>query len=178
MKVLYWRMLPLLFFMGLVFFFWRGLSLDPGHLPSSQLGKDLPSFRLPVLGDPNVELTSATFRGQVTLLNVWASWCHACTEEQYFLLKLAREGVTIYGMNYKDRVEDAKDWLTTWGNPYRLVGEDVTGRVGIDLGVYGTPETFLIDKRGVIRYRHAGALTEVVWQNELLPLMKQWEQSA
>lgn len=177
MKTIHWRLIPFLMFVMLGLFFWRGLSLDPQHLPSAKLGKPLPPFRLPVLGNAQSELTPASMQGHIALLNVWASWCMACNEEQVFLMRLAREGVAIYGVNYKDNSHDASNWLATWGNPYRLVGEDTTGRVGIDLGVYGAPETFLIDKRGMIRYRHVGVLTEMVWQRELLPIIKHLEQT-
>ncbi len=177
MKPVYWRVIPLIVFGLLVSFLWRGLSLDPQHLPSAQLGKPLPSFRLSVLGDAQAEFTPAMMRGHVTLLNIWASWCMACSEEQLLLMQLAREGIIIYGLNYKDNADEASKWLDSWGNPYRMVGEDLTGKVGIDLGVYGAPETFLVDKTGIIRYRHVGVLTEFVWQRELLPLMKQLEQT-
>ena len=175
---MHWRIIPLVVFGVLVIFFGRGLLLDPQHLPSAKLGKPLPQFRLSVLSDEQEMLTPTTLQGQVSLLNVWASWCTACTNEQLFLLQLAHEGVAIYGLNYKDNTEDAKKWLSQWGNPYRLVGADITGSVAIDLGVYGAPETFLVDKAGIIRYRHVGVLTAVVWQQEFLPLIKQLEQAA
>ena len=175
MKAVYWRVIPLFLFTILVVFLWRGLSLDPQNLPSVRLGKPLPIFQLSVLGDKNAQFTPNTMRGHVALLNVWASWCDACTEEQTFLLELARQGVPIYGLNYKDTVENATNWLSEWGNPYQLIGKDENGRVGIDLGVYGAPETFLIDASGVIRYRHAGALNALVWQQEFMPRIKQLE---
>ncbi len=177
MKAVYWRIAPLMVFMVLGLFFWRGLSLEPQHLPSAQLGKPLPPFRVPSIGDEQIVFSPSSLLGQVALLNVWASWCAACTDEQLFLLQLAQEGTAIYGLNYKDNRTDARKWLTEWGNPYRLVGEDVTGKVAIDLGVYGAPETFLIDKTGVIRYRHAGVLNETIWQQEFLPRIKQLEQA-
>ncbi len=179
MKAIHWRIIPLIVFVLLVIFLGRGLSLDPQHLPSAQLGKPLPQFRLPTLGgDEQTDLTPTVLHGQVALLNVWASWCAACTDEQFFLLQLAREGVAIYGLNYKDNIEDAKKWLAEWGNPYRLVGADLDGRVAIDLGVYGAPETFLVDKEGMIRYRHVGVLNAMIWQRDFLPLMKTLEQAA
>jgi len=177
MKSIPWRLIPLIVFIVLLVFFGRGLWLDPQHLPSVQLGKALPTFQLPVLGDAPKKLSPADFQGSITLLNVWASWCDACTEEQHFLMQLARDGVVIYGLNYKDHPDDAKKWLTEWGNPYRLVGSDVSGKVAIDLGVYGTPETFLIDKTGVIRYRHVGLLNPTVWRQVFVPMMKQLEQT-
>ena len=173
-----WRVIPLIVFALLVVFFWRGLSLDPHHLPLAQLDKPLPQFQLPTLSGDQTTLTQTALHGQVALLNVWASWCAACTDEQIFLMQLAREGVVIYGLNYKDNPQEAKQWLAEWGNPYKVVGEDVEGKVAIDLGVYGAPETFLVDKTGVIRYRHAGVLDAVVWQKEFLPRIKALELTA
>ena len=178
MKILNWRLIPFVMFVGLAVFFWRGLSLDPQNLPSAHLGKPLPEFRLVSLVDPSSQLTASSLKGHITLLNVWASWCEACTDEQAFLMNLAKQGVLIYGLNYKDNPLNAKEWLETWGNPYQLVGEDIHGRVAIDLGVYGAPETFLIDKAGIILYRHVGVLNSSVWQQEFLPRIKQLEQSA
>ena len=175
MKAMYWRLIPLIMFALLVIFFWRGLSLNPQELPSVTLGKPLPVFALPVLGEKVLTFTPTVMRGHISLLNVWASWCSACTEEQVFLLALARQGVPIYGLNYKDKRDDAERWLTEWGNPYKSIGLDQQGQVAIDLGVYGAPETFLIDKRGVIQYRHAGVLTEKVWLEVFLPRMKALE---
>jgi len=176
MKAVYWRLIPLLIFGLLVFFLWRGLSLDPKSLPSVQIGKPLPEFELSILGKKNVQFTPSALRGQVTLLNVWASWCAACTDEQVFLLQLAREGMPIYGLNYKDNPDNALQWLVEWGNPYQLIGSDIDGKVAIDLGVYGAPETFLLDKSGVIRYRHAGVIDAAVWADEFLPRIKKLEQ--
>lgn len=175
MSSLYWRMIPFLIFVVLTVFFLRGLSLDPHDLPLAQLNKPLPRFELPVLGAEHASMTSGAFRGHVTLLNVWASWCEACTEEQVFLLQLAREGVNIYGLNYKDKPKAARAWLLTWGNPYKMVGADVAGKVAIDLGVYGAPETFLIDKAGYVRYRHVGVLTKDIWARDFVERIKQLE---
>ena len=175
MKALHWRLIPLCLFALLVAFFWRGLSLDPQHLPSVKLGQALPDFSLPTLNGLNKGsdelLTPNAMRGQMVLLNVWASWCDACSQEQFFLMNLAQQGVAIYGLNYKDNTESATHWLAEWGNPYRMVGADMQGQVAIDLGVYGAPETFLIDKKGVIQYRHAGIMTADVWRREFLPRM-------
>lgn len=169
MKAVYWRLLPLTLFALLAFFFWRGLSLNPQDLPSVKLGQSLPMFELPALDQKDAKFTSQTMQGQVALLNVWASWCEACTQEQVFLLQLARQGVVIYGLNYKDSTEDATHWLTEWGNPYKAIGSDTRGQVAIDLGVYGAPETFLIDKAGIIQYRHAGILTTKIWEEAFVP---------
>lgn len=178
MKSIGWKLIPVTLFLLLSFFLWRGLSLDPHKLPSVQLGKSLPVFTVPQLQNPEAAFSSSTLRQQVVLLNVWASWCEACVEEQVFMMQLAREGVPIYGLNYKDRSADAMQWLAQWGNPYKLIGQDTEGKVAIDLGVYGAPETFVIDKQGIIRYRHVGIMTQDVWIKEIAPLMKQLEQTS
>lgn len=177
MKLMHWRLIPLFVFALLVLFLWRGLSLDPQKLPSVQLGQRLPAFKLPVLGDSNHFFTQELFKGKVTLLNVWASWCAACIEEQAFLLQLSNHNVPIIGLNYKDESDKAKQWLADWGNPYQLIGEDQSGKVAIDLGVYGAPETFLIDKQGIIRFRHVGVLDERSWKDDFLPRIKQLQVS-
>ncbi|QMT60719.1 DsbE family thiol:disulfide interchange protein [Legionella sp. PC997] len=178
MKKIGWKVIPIALFLLLCVFLWRGLSLNPHELPSVQLGKALPEFSLPQLQDPNSFFNSNQLRDQVLLLNVWASWCAACIDEQVFMLQLAREGIPIYGLNYKDKANDALRWLEQWGNPYKLIIQDQDGKVAIDLGVYGAPETFVVDKKGVIRYRHAGVLTQEVWLKEVLPLIKQLEQTS
>lgn len=178
MNKLGWRLIPIILFMVLSIFLWRGLSLDPHHLPSVQVGKKLPEFSLPQLQNPNTAFLSSDLPKQVVLLNVWASWCEACVEEQVFLMQLAREGVPIYGLNYKDNSKEALQWLSQWGNPYQLIGQDIQGKVAIDLGVYGAPETFVIDKQGRIRYRQVGVMTQEAWIKDIQPLMKQLEQAA
>lgn len=177
MKRIGWRIIPIVLFVLLSIFLWRGLSLNPHHLPSVQLGKSLPDFTLPELYNPQSFFRSNQMRKRVVLLNVWASWCIACMDEQVFLLQLARQGVPIYGLNYKDKPEDALRWLAQWGNPYKLIMQDRDGKAAIDLGVYGAPETFVIDKKGIIRYRYAGVMSQELWQKEILPLMKQLEQA-
>jgi cytochrome c biogenesis protein CcmG/thiol:disulfide interchange protein DsbE len=177
MRKIGWRLIPMILFVLLSVFLWRGLSLNPRELPSVQLGKSLPEFTLPQLQNPESTFSSKQIHDEVVLLNVWASWCAACTDEQVFMLQLAREGVPIYGLNYKDKAEDALEWLTQWGNPYKVVIQDRDGKVAIDLGVYGAPETFVIDKQGIIRYRHAGIMNQELWQKEIKPLMKQLEQT-
>ncbi|WP_238551369.1 DsbE family thiol:disulfide interchange protein [Legionella oakridgensis] len=138
----------------------------------------MPPFQLPDLNDEHTLFTSNLLQGKTTLLNVWASWCAACSEEQVFLLQLARQGVPLYGLNYKDNPKDATRWLAEWGNPYKRTGNDLNGKVAIELGVYGTPETFLIDAQGVIQYRHAGPLNDEVWTREFLPRIKALEKTA
>lgn len=177
MKARLWRLIPLLVFFILGAFLWRGLSLEPQKLPSVQLGRVLPAFQLERL-DAEGFLTPDSMKGQVVLLNVWASWCAACTEEQVFLMKISREGIPLFGLNYKDKPEDARKWLGVWGNPFRAIGSDTLGRVAIDLGVYGAPETFVIDKRGVIRYRQVGIIDESHWQSIFAPLIKKLQDEA
>lgn len=159
-----WRFLPLILFIPLCIFLYRGLFLHPSELPSAVVGKALP-------GDIPFRTHMIT-QNEAALLNVWASWCEACNEEQVFLLKLQRQGIKIYGLNYKDDPLDAKIWLETWGNPYVMIAEDQKGRIAMDLGVYGAPETFLIDKNGIVQYRWAGILNETIWEREILPRMK------
>ncbi|MFI4919201.1 MAG: DsbE family thiol:disulfide interchange protein [Legionellales bacterium] len=173
-----WRLIPVGFFLLLSFFLWRGLSLDPHHLPSVQIGKNIAQFKVPQLQNPQEDFSPKNLNQQVVLLNIWASWCEACVEEQVFLMQLARDGVPIYGLNYKDKAEDALRWLEQWGNPYKLIGQDTAGKVAIDLGVYGAPETFVLDKQGMIRYRHVGVLNQEIWLHTIAPLMKKLEQAA
>lgn len=165
------RILPLCIFGSLIIFFWRSLSLDPHKLPSIQVGKLLPTFALSNLEHDQL-FSSQMLSGKSVLLNIWASWCDACIEEQDFLMHLAQTGITIYGINYKDNNKSARHWLKTWGNPYQLVGEDNTGKVAMNLGVYGTPETFLIDSNGIVRFRHAGILNAQVWEKDFIPRMR------
>lgn len=170
----WWRLLPLIFLGILALFLWRGLSLQPNLLPSVLLNKPLPAFQLPNLLKPETQLTERTFMGEVALVNVWASWCNSCHQEHHFLMTLAAKNmIAIYGLNYRDEAAAALKWLDTLGNPYRQVAFDQKGTVAIDWGVYGAPETFLLDKQGIVRYRHVGVLTEQVWQERLLPIIKQ-----
>lgn len=176
MRRLDWRLIPLFFFLLLCAFLWRGLFLDPHHLPSVQIGKKIPVFTLPDLLNSGLSFSSSHLPPEVFLLNVWVSWCEACVDEQVFMLQLAREGIPIYGLNYKDKSVDAKTWLAQWGNPYKQVFQDSDGRVGMDLGVYGAPETFVIDRQGQIQYRHVGVINQEAWLKEIQPLMKTLEQ--
>lgn len=176
MKQLGWRILPVMFFLLLCVFLWRGLYLNPHYIPSVQIGKQVPSFNLPQLENPEITFSNRELRDKVVLLNIWASWCQACVEEQVFMMQLAREGVPIYGLNYKDDPKEALQWLSQWGNPFRMIGQDTDGKVAIDLGVYGAPETFVLDKQGVIRYRHVGIMTQSVWDKDVKPMMQQLEQ--
>ncbi|MBL8367108.1 MAG: DsbE family thiol:disulfide interchange protein, partial [Candidatus Accumulibacter sp.] len=167
-------LLPLLLFIVLVGFLAVGLRLKPREVPSPLVGKPAPAFTLPLLHDPEKTLSLADLRGQVWLLNVWASWCVACREEHPLLVDLARSGaVPLIGLNYKDPRADALQWLQRFGNPYRQSMSDTAGLVGIDFGVYGVPETFVIDKAGTIRFKHIGPVTPEVLRDKILPLVKQ-----
>lgn len=172
MKKIYF--IPLLLFISLVILFTIGLKLNPREVPSPLIGKPVPNFSLPLLGHPEQRITQDELKGHPLLLNVWASWCTACREEHALLLQAAKNNhVMIYGLDYKDRAEDAHKWLNLLGNPYRNVLFDQSGRVAIDFGVYGVPETFVIDKKGFIRYKHIGAITEEVLKQKILPLLQE-----
>ncbi len=150
-----------------------GLNLDPRKIPSPLVGKPLPAFTLPTLEDPQKTLSEADLRGRVVMINVWASWCVACKQEHPVLIDLARRKlVPIIGLNYKDPRAAALAVLKADGNPYDVSLVDADGRVGIDWGVYGVPETFVIDKQGIIRHKHIGPITPEVVERELLPLIK------
>jgi len=162
---------PLAIFLLLVGFLAVGLKLDPREVPSPLIGKPAPAFELPLLQQPDKRFTPADMRGKVWLLNVWASWCESCRDEHPLLVELSKQGVLpILGLNYKDKSEDAQRWLTQFGNPYQLSAVDADGRIGIDYGVYGVPETYLIDAGGVIRYKQIGAITPAILEQKILPL--------
>ena len=166
-------LLPLALFIGLVVFLAIGLGRDPHEVPSPLINKPAPAFQLPQLHEPAKTFSAQEMRGKVWLLNVWASWCISCREEHPLLLDFARSGaVPLYGLNYKDQRNDAIAWLNELGNPYLLSAVDLDGRVGIDYGVYGAPETYLIDREGVIRFKQVGPLTPEVIQNKILPLAR------
>lgn len=170
------RYLPAILFIALLGVLAVGLTLKPRELPSPLVGKATPDFRLPLLDAPERMMTPADMRGQVWLLNVWASWCGACREEHPVLLQLSRMStVPLYGLDYKDDPLDGAAWLARHGNPYRASLVDVDGRAGMDYGVYGVPETFVIDRNGVVRHKHVGVLTEQIVRDELLPLLAELE---
>jgi cytochrome c biogenesis protein CcmG/thiol:disulfide interchange protein DsbE len=153
------RYTPLIIFMLLVALLGIGLTLNPRLVPSPLVGKPVPEFELPVLGEEST-FSHHDLKGHITLLNVWASWCYACRVEHETVTQLSRRGFRIIGLNYKDKPEDAKAWLKQFGNPYQVVVEDATGRISIDWGVYGAPETFLIDRDGIIRHKVIGPLSD------------------
>ncbi len=166
-------LIPLGIFVVLAAFLGVGLKLDPREVPSPLVGKAAPAFTLPTLADPEARFSAEQMKGQVWVLNVWASWCVPCLAEHPYVTQLARmPGVTVVGLNYKDKPEDAKRWLARHGDPYRAIAADADGRVGIDFGVYGVPETFVIDRRGIIRHKHIGPITPESLRDEILPVIK------
>lgn len=168
------HLLPLALFLVLVGFLAVGLRLDPREVPSPLVGKPAPAFQTAALARPEVTIRRDDLLGRVWLLNVWASWCGACRDEHPVLVDYARRGgVPIYGLNYKDKREDGMGWLQQFGNPYTDSLFDPDGRIGIDYGVYGVPETFVIDRAGIIRYKHIGPITPAVLRDKIEPLLRQ-----
>ena len=166
------HLLPLIAFLVLVGFLAVGLKLDPRKVPSPLIGKPAPAFSLPRLDAPAQRLSSQEMRGKVWVLNVWASWCGPCRQEHTLIAELAKSGAAVYGLNYKDKPADAVAWLAELGNPYVATVSDVEGLVGIDFGVYGVPETFVIDQAGVIRLKHIGPMTPEALRDRVLPLLR------
>lgn len=162
---------PIALFAGVLVAFAVGLKRDPAILPSMLIGKPLPAFDLPAVRDGDVGLRSADLKGEPALLNVFASWCVACRVEHPTLMRLKAEGVPIHGLDWKDEAVDGAQWLSEHGDPYQRAGNDRTGRAGIDLGVSGVPETFVVDRTGRVRYRQVGAVTPEVWAQTIGPLM-------
>jgi len=167
-------LIPLGLFLVLVVFLAIGLTRDPNTLPSALIDKPAPTLRLPQLKDATKTFSAEDMRGKVWMMNVWASWCVACRDEHPFLFEYQKSGVVpIYGLNYKDRREDALGWLGELGDPYVLSAVDLDGRAGIDYGVYGAPETYIIDKSGTIRMKHVGPVTPDVWSTKILPRVQE-----
>jgi cytochrome c biogenesis protein CcmG/thiol:disulfide interchange protein DsbE len=165
-------LLPLGIFIALVLMLGVGLSLNPREVPSPLIGKPAPDFKLPYLQQPEKTFSPAEVKGKVWVLNVWASWCAPCREEHPHITALARSGLApVYGLNYKDQREDAIAWLARYGDVYQASVSDLDGRVGIDYGVYGVPETYLIDKQGVIRYKRVGVVTPDILKEKIIPLI-------
>ena len=165
------RLMPLIIFAVLVIFLAVGLTLNPREVPSPLIGKPAPEFELPLLLQEG-SFSNKDLIGHVTLLNVWASWCFACRQEHEVVKHLSREGVRIIGLNYKDDASDAKQWLAKLGNPYQAIAADRDGRIAIDWGVYGAPETFLIDQQGIIRHKVIGPLSDQEKFDALMAVMK------
>jgi cytochrome c biogenesis protein CcmG/thiol:disulfide interchange protein DsbE len=166
-------LIPLVILAALVAFLAVGLTLNPREVPSPLIGKAVPEFALPPVKGRSLGLASGDLRGEVSMVNVFASWCVACRDEHSLLMHLKRDSIVpIHGLNYKDRPDDAARWLDEMGDPYTRTGADLDGRVGIDWGVYGVPETFVIDREGRIAYKHIGPLTPQVMDEKILPLIR------
>ncbi len=171
--------IPVALFAVLVGFLFVGLNLDPREVPSPFIGKPAPAFDLPLLGDNEKRLTPEDMKGQVWLMNVWATWCPGCRQEHDTLLRLDQRNLApIVGFDYKDESDKALSWLQTLGNPYQVVVEDVDGRAAIDWGVYGAPETFIIDAEGIVQYKHIGPLTDASVANDLVPVIERLKAEA
>ena len=161
-------------FAGLVLLLAVGLRLNPREVPSPLIGKPAPTFELPLLMEPDKRFSEKNMLGKVWILNVWASWCPPCLVEHPVVTQVSRSGLApVVGLNYKDTREDALPWLKRNGDPYQLIAFDANGRIGIDYGVYGVPETYVIDRQGIIRYKHIGPLTADVVQKKVEPLVKE-----
>ena len=169
--------IPLAAFLAIAAFLAVGLTRDPREVPSPFIGKPAPAFHIERLADAKIAFSPGDMRGKVWLLNVWASWCVSCRQEHPLLVELSKKqgGVPIIGLNYKDRRDDGLKWLARFGDPYALSAYDADGRVGIDYGVYGVPETFVIDKQGVIRYKQIGPITPEALEKTILPLIRKLE---
>ncbi len=153
-----------------------GLTRNPREVPSPLVGKPAPAFELPKLADPAARFSPAEMKGKVWLLNVWASWCVACRDEHPVLVEFAKtRQAPLVGLNYKDPRDDALKWLARYGDPYLLSAADTAGRVGIDYGVYGVPETYVIDKAGVIRFKQIGPVTPAILAGKIVPLIRELE---
>jgi len=165
--------LPLIVFIVLAIFLLNGLERDPNAMPSALIDRPIPDFSLSVLSDENKQVDQTIFQGKPALLNVWATWCFSCRVEHPYLNKLSEKGIRIIGLNYKDDIVAARQWLEEKGDPYALSIVDDTGRMGLDLGVFGAPETYVVDSTGTIRYKHVGVVDDRVWQKHLLPVWQQ-----
>jgi len=176
-RPLFTLVLPLVIFIVIAAFLWVGLYRDPRVIPSPMIGKPAPAFRAPDLENQRQWLTERDFQGQVTILNVFATWCIACQAENGVLVEGRRDlqQAQIIGLNYKDDRQKALAWLQHYGNPYHRIIDNPQGDIGVNFGVYGTPETFIIDKHGIIRYKFIGAVSPADWDNTLLPEIRKWE---
>ena len=168
------RWLPLVLFVVLVGFFAKGLFLNPREVPSPFIGRTAPAFTLPLVGDASASFSPADMKGKVWMLNVWAPWCVSCRQEHPILMQIAEGGrIPIVGLNWKDKAREAEVLLARIGSPYVAVPEDLDGRVGIDYGVTGTPETYLIDQTGIVRLKHIGPISPEVWKDKFEPKLKE-----
>ena len=167
------RWIPLIIFAVLGVFLYVGLSLNPREVPSPFIGKPAPNFTLPVIGQPGATFSPSDAKGRVWLLNIWAPWCVSCRQEHPILMQLKQAGVPIYGLNWKDKDHEAEALLMERGSPYVVCVDDQDGRAGIDYGVTGTPETFIIDKAGIVRMKHIGPISPDAWEKKFMPLLKE-----
>lgn len=169
-------LVPLFLLLGLAVYFAFGLTQDSRTVKSVLIDKPLPAFQLPKFAHDGQTLSDSDFKGRVSLLNIFASWCITCRVEHPVLIKLtAEKRVAIYGLAWKDKPDELKAWLEELGNPYAAIADDATGRTAIDLGVTGAPETYVIDKRGRIRFKQVGAIDGAVWRDTIEPLVRQLE---
>ena len=164
--------LPLLLFFVVAIFLMSALGRDPSYMPSALLDRPAPEFSLRILGDEDKYVGREIFLGEPSLLNIWATWCFSCRVEHAFLHKLSLQGIRIIGLNYKDDMHKATDWLNKMKDPYALSVIDDVGKLAINLGVFGAPETYFIDSMGIIRYKHVGVIDDRVWHDRLLPIWK------
>ncbi len=166
-------LLPLAVFAVLMVFFFFGLGTNPRLIPSPLIGQPAPQFSLPKLKNPDELFQQVDLKGEVSLLNIWATWCPSCKQEHPVLMQIAKSNkIPIYGLFYKDDPAKGVVWLQDYGDPYRANAVDVEGKIGIEWGVYGTPETFIIDQEGIIRYKHVGPISWADWQGTLLPMIQ------
>jgi len=166
-------LIPFILFLIIAVILGRGLKLHPKRIPSALLDKPAPHINLGTVTAKDHRLTNQDFIGHVSLLNVWATWCTACQAEHSVLMEIAKSShIVMFALNYKDDLTQARKWLGQLGNPYQYIGFDQDGKTAIDWGVYGTPETFIIDRQGIIRYKHVGAMTMQIWEGELLPFIQ------
>ncbi len=171
--------IPLLILISIGFFLWRGLAINPTLVPSALIDKQIPEFNLRNLISPQQTLSKQIFLGHVSLLNVWATWCTVCANEYPVLIDIKNTHlVTIYGLDYKDDRQTALRWIKKYGNPFAKIGFDPEGTTAINWGVYGTPETFVIDKKGIIRYKVIGEVSHRIWQRILLPLIEKLQRES
>ena len=165
--------LPLAIFMVIAFFLWKGLGGTPGRIPSPLIGKPVPTFSMETLKNPAIKFNNKDLLGHVSIINVWATWCYACRAEHPVLMDISEHNkVAIYGLNYKDQRKSALNWIDKYGDPYKTVIFDPKGKLAINFGVYGAPETFVVDKKGIIRYKYTGPISPDAWKDDILPIVK------
>ncbi len=170
------RLLPLLAFIALALLLFVGVRMNSGKdtsaIPSPLIGKQAPALNLPELNMPQQSIGLQDLKGRAFVLNIWGSWCVSCRIEHPIITEMAKSGVIVVGYNYKDSAEDARAWLNQFGNPYALIIQDEDGKAALDWGIYGAPETFVIDAQGIVRFKHVGPITAEIVQQKILPLLK------